>query len=47
VTTDRDEYISGLVEKLRGLVIDLNTVAYNMNKVTLDLAAVFPPIPGE
>jgi hypothetical protein len=45
--SERDEYLSGLVEKLRGLAIDLNTIAYNMNKMTLDLSAEFPPIPGE
>jgi hypothetical protein len=45
--TEHDEYISGLVETLSGLAIDLSTIAIKVNKATLDLAAEFPPIPGE
>jgi hypothetical protein len=43
--TDRDAYTSELVEKIRGLSIDLNTAAYHLNARSQDLSAVFPPIP--
>jgi hypothetical protein len=47
VAIERDEYVSKLIEALRSVAIDLNTVAAKLNTLSQDLAAVSPPIPGE
>jgi hypothetical protein len=44
---ERDEYVSKLIERLRGIAISFNTLAQQLNSLSLTLEESFPPIPGE
>jgi hypothetical protein len=45
--TERDEHVANLVETIRALAIDLNTMALRFNLLTQELSALLRPLPGE